>query len=303
MRRITLAVVVAGALLGGVSPAGAVPLACGTTITANTTLTSDLSCAGDGITIGAPGVVLDLGGHTITGGGAGFTDEGVGVRARSANARVKNGRVSNFRYGIYLGPGANGSVIEGLSLIGDGDGIHVQSSSNRIRGNFASRNTNVAVALVGDFNVLEGNALLDNIAGVVIGRPGNQVIGNDISGDAGGDRGVLSFNGGRVVGNRVSLFGGAPGIDLLDGGEVIGNQAFANLDGIRVRGAAVVSGNVVFGNIDDGIDFAAGSAFIRGNTATQNGDLGINAAGAFDGGGNRAFANANPLQCVGVVCS
>jgi hypothetical protein len=36
----------------------------------------------------------------------------------------------------------------------------------------------------------------------------------------------------------------------------------------------------------------------------DNGDLGIEAVlGVIDGGGNRAHANGNPLQCVGVICN
>jgi hypothetical protein len=42
---------------------------------------------------------------------------------------------------------------------------------------------------------------------------------------------------------------------------------------------------------------------VGANAAVRSGDLGISAAGAIDAGGNRASANGNPLQCVGVVCS
>jgi parallel beta-helix repeat protein len=40
-------------------------VACGDTITTDTTLHSDLSCPGDGIVIGADGITLDLNGHTL----------------------------------------------------------------------------------------------------------------------------------------------------------------------------------------------------------------------------------------------
>ena len=81
------------------------------------------------------------------------------------------------------------------------------------------------------------------------------------------------------------------------------NQVFANVDGIRVRGGATVTGNVASRNADDGIDAGVG-AVLQGNIAIQNADLGIAAApGVTDAGGNRAFANGNPLQCVGVACN
>ena len=43
-------------------------LDCGSTITGDTTLSSDLtSCPGDGLVIGADNIMLDLSGHTIDG--------------------------------------------------------------------------------------------------------------------------------------------------------------------------------------------------------------------------------------------
>jgi hypothetical protein len=78
------------------------------------------------------------------------------------------------------------------------------------------------------------------------------------------------------------------------------------VDGIAVESAAthtLVRGNAVTGARDDGIDVDAVGTFIRANTTTDNGDLGIEAvAGAIDGGGNRASGNGNPLQCLNVVC-
>jgi hypothetical protein len=43
---------------------------------------------------------------------------------------------------------------------------------------------------------------------------------------------------------------------------------------------------------------------VAGNTANNNGNLGILAVpGTIDGGGNNASGNGNPAQCVGVSCS
>ncbi|HET7718879.1 MAG TPA: NosD domain-containing protein, partial [Acidimicrobiales bacterium] len=266
-------------------------------------LTADMTCPGDGIVIGAPGVVLNLGGHTLTGGGTtGLLDEGVGVRVRNGQVTVRNGRIQDFRYGVHLDPGSDGSLIERLTLDRDGDGIHIRSSSNRVRSNSITRANVVAVSVSGGANVVEGNSMLDNLAGVFIVGFVNHIVANDIVGEAGDDRGILAFNETRIVGNRVSRYGGAAGIELFNGGEVSGNQVFATVDGIRVRGQATVTGNVVFANADDGIDAGAG-AVLQGNIALQNADLGISAGpGVIDAGGNRAFANGNPFQCVGVAC-
>jgi hypothetical protein len=57
--------------------------------------------------------------------------------------------------------------------------------------------------------------------------------------------------------------------------------------------------------VDDGLHVVAGGAIITvvGNRANRNTDLGIEAVGVIDGGGNTARRNGNAAQCVGVVCS
>lgn len=301
MRRISLVVVLVAALLVGAAPAGAGPVGCGTTIFASTTLTQDLICAGDGIVIGAPGVVLDLGGHTVAGPGSSFTAHEIAVSVEAPQATVRNGRIAAFRYGVHLGAGTDGSLVERVSFDRAGDAVHVLSSSNRIRHNSVTRGNSVAVWIGGDSNVVESNSFQDTVAGVFMSGLDNLITGNDIVGEHGDDRGILAFRGGRIVGNRVSNYGGAAGIESFHGGFVSGNYVFGNVDGIRAQGPASVVGNIVFSNSDDGIEVGPG-VLLQANTAVRNGGLGINAAGALDAGGNQAFGNGNELQCVGVAC-
>ncbi|MCA1681251.1 MAG: hypothetical protein LC777_21070, partial [Actinobacteria bacterium] len=81
-------------------------IGCGTVITADTRLDADISgCAGDGITIGAPGITLDLDGHTISGTAAGT---GIDNSAGHDRVRITNGTVAAFSNGIVLiGASAN----------------------------------------------------------------------------------------------------------------------------------------------------------------------------------------------------
>ena len=79
--------------------------------------------------------------------------------------------------------------------------------------------------------------------------------------------------------------------------------------GVWLRGAAGGSAhfelteNRASRNGDDGIDVENSDATLTGNTADRNSDLGIEAVpGVTDGGGNRAFGNGNPLQCLNVAC-
>ena len=57
--------------LGGTTAAAAPGVTCGSTVTTDVTLTADLHCpSGDGIILGS-NVTLDLGGHSLVGGGSG----------------------------------------------------------------------------------------------------------------------------------------------------------------------------------------------------------------------------------------
>ena len=72
--------------------------------------------------------------------------------------------------------------------------------------------------------------------------------------------------------------------------------------GLSISGQ-VRGDNIATGAADDGFDLEAVAALSR-NLAHHNGDLGIEAEPeVIDGGGNTAFLNGNPLQCVGVLCA
>jgi parallel beta-helix repeat protein len=74
------------------SPASAQPVTCGQVITQNTTLDADLNCFGTGVQaalfIGADGITLDLGGHTISASRS-IIDEG------HDDVTIRNGRLTN----------------------------------------------------------------------------------------------------------------------------------------------------------------------------------------------------------------
>jgi uncharacterized repeat protein (TIGR02543 family) len=150
----------AGAVTLGATfqPAGP-PVHCGDTITTNTTLSSDLSCPGGGLTIGAPGVTLDLGGHRITGSGAGN-----GVFSGMNNTTIRNGGITGFAVDVSLGqvgPGRPGPfTLDNLTLTGAGTGLRTKFIHDlTVR---ASRITGV---VCGDTNIvtITGGTLTGNI--------------------------------------------------------------------------------------------------------------------------------------------
>lgn len=74
---------------------------CGDVLTRNTRLTHDLVCAGTPIPalrIAAPGVVLDLGGHTVRQAGNGPRYDTVGIDSQS-DSTVRNGTIRGFKRG------------------------------------------------------------------------------------------------------------------------------------------------------------------------------------------------------------
>lgn len=145
-------------------------LACGQEITEDTTLDSDLVCAGGpALVVAADNVTLDLGGYTVSasadtvGSGPGIVLQGV------TGVTVRKGTVQNFGAAVVIAGGGN-NVVQNLtcqdnvgSVGGDfGDGIVVDNSSeNRIEGNTVRRNGPYSgISLLGESR---HNQVLDNI--------------------------------------------------------------------------------------------------------------------------------------------
>ena len=301
------AAVVLAATVAVAGPARAAGPSCGDVVAADTTLTADLSCAGDALVVAAPGVTLDLGGHTVTGPGRRFDAFNTAVRVTAADVTVKNGTIDEYVYGVVaVAPRAH---VTGLRLVRTEVAGIFQSDGNRFRGNLVVEAA-TGVRMEGDTNVTEGNAFRRTGLGVFTRGAGNRVAGNSITG-VGHDVGIFvsSFSrAAKVSGNTVSGHAAAAGIfSTGDDTEVTGNRAFANLDGIIVS-RGTVSGNLVLSNRRDGLLTAAGifggTVVVAANTAANNGELGIRGGpGAVDGGGNRASGNGDARQCTVVVCS
>jgi len=86
------------------------------TVTANVTLTRNLTCTGPGLIIGANNITINLGGHTITGTGPGTT---IGIHAEGrTNLRIHNGTITGFRQAVALYRTRN-VVLRGLRITGN----------------------------------------------------------------------------------------------------------------------------------------------------------------------------------------
>lgn len=173
-------VAVAVSLAAGSSAAAAGP-ACGDTISASTTLRSDLrDCPGDGLVIGADDITLDLNGRTIDGDAVSGGDD-VGVRVDSHQGVViRHGTVQEFDHAVRLTGSSHNQVVH-LVATRNGDAI--------------------------------GRAIL-----VDSGSDGNLIAGNDASGNGRSGIAVLDSSENLVVFNR-TVRNGVAGMGIFGGGE------------------------------------------------------------------------------------
>jgi large repetitive protein len=301
---------VAVLVLAGASPAAAQP-ACGDVITSNTKLTADLDCRFQqegGLTVGGPGVTIDLGGHQILTFGTAIDNPGY------ANVTIRHGSIAADTVGILL-KGASGNTIRDVHLEGIVDGIVLQDSdSNRIVSD-TLRSVGIYVDAASDGNVLRGNLVTAHEGVVAVRGSYNQVVDNIIwTGDdlalalLGGSHNVVLRN--RVIGSfspPMRIFGSDDNLVARNTFVELGDQRVADLQvladsdrnvirdnelsggpvGIQVRGGsdnALVrntlggAGTGAFG-VGDGIDVDATTTatVVRGNLVHDFGDDGIDA--------------------------
>lgn len=256
-------ILLSGAL--GAGPAQArVPLGCGETITADTTLYSDLvNCANTGIVIGADDVTFDLNGDNIRGDGRPVSscpagnrcDLGVDNSSGRRGLTVEGGSVRQFGIGVLVAGGAVHARVQGIAVSGNaGFGIVVTQSPD---------------------TDIEQNTMTDNgTSGLVVAdSPRSSVRDNTVSGSNGyaivmfgvtdsalrhnrlrhNDHGILCAACARDIntGNSVTHSGGSS-IDFGDGAEhnrIEHNRLVDNGDGIVGTNAHdnLISHNVVTG--------------------------------------------------------
>ena len=289
---ISLAVVVTLALFGATAVGGgrahASQLNCGETITADTTLESDLvDCPNNGIVIGADDITLDLNGHLVDGDGTpavdcdprrAICDAGV-VNDGHDGVTVTRGSVREFAIGVLFGTTSPG-----------------RARHNRVLGVSASRNQFLGLGIFSQVRSLvrdsSGNESLDRHGnGLALGdshhvrivnnsfrrNPHNgintaQSSRNLISGNVfshNGDEGILVEGGARfrMTRNRFARNGGG-GITLgpSNRSAITHNRIVGGHDGIRVEKGRgnLVAENIVVDTRHVGITLGIHDPFIGG---------------------------------------
>ena len=287
--------------------ASAVALSCGAVVTANTTLTADVGpCAsGQGITVNANNVTLNLNGHRIFGVAANNGTNanpyiGVYVTGRTG-VTITNGRISDFDTGVYLEFGGSHTIsrmhifdnIGGLN--GDGffgEGIQLFESDNNAitasqvihNGTFAgidvfdSHNTRITGNTVQGNNVVQtdaqdqqhGPTIMQDIGIFLVTLTSRRTTGTVVTGNQVQGNGLDGISVGNFTTNNQVLN------NSVQGNGVTGQVApFRDGSGIRVGSQAtgnLVQGNRVQGNGADGISIVNGSS----NTIRRNQSFGNN---------------------------
>ena len=244
-------------------------LACGETITTDTTLGNDLlDCPNNGIVIGADDITLDLNGHRIDGDGTEFADCpkntfcDVGVLDdRYHGVKIKGGSTQKFAVGVFLAGARRSRVVDVASSKNAFFGAVISNSSrSEVRDGSFSRNIPPEGDGIGLFDsdhiTIAHNSITHNPGpGIHVGGSTHNVVkGNHISRSSPGiaieesDRNEVRGN--RFVGNSAGVIV-APGSHNV----IARNHLSGDGDGIAIEKGRdnVVKRNLVVGARGDGI--------------------------------------------------
>jgi hypothetical protein len=266
-----LVAAVTSAIVLTASPlASAASVACGDTISVDTTLESDLLGCAQGLIV-SNAATLELAGHTIGGSGpAGVTVIGGGT--------VRGGTIRGFGLGILL---EGGGVVERMRIVENQIGVLATfggtgSLGYSIRNSAITRNS-IGVSLTsGRGDVTSNQITLNSGDGIQIGGGAVTTVADNFILRNGGRGAYVSSSTTRFTGN-VASNNGRDGIFVIDVYGLFFPYWFAD--------------NVADGNGGYGIAFF-------GVPTDPN-----SSPGTVDGGGNAAKHNASTPQCVNVVCS
>ncbi|WP_404391910.1 right-handed parallel beta-helix repeat-containing protein [Humibacillus xanthopallidus] len=246
------------------------------------------SIAGDGIMLDSANAntVTD---NTVTG----SSQSAVGLTASDGNVISGNTATANSGSGVSLDLGSDDNTVRSNTIDASGsDGISVTASTgNDLAANTVTTSGGCGISLDdADGSSVTSNDLRFNAAGICLTQSSDNVIeGNTVTGSSGSGITLEAESFGNLVASNTISGSSGSGI------EVAGSAPAGEGNLIR--------GNTVTGNAGDGIAVADPGHTVTGNTATLNDGWGILAvSGTTDGGANAASGNAEPGQCLGVVC-
>jgi len=298
---------------------------CGDTVTTDVRLTGNLQCLREpGLTVGADGVDIDLGGHNITqgifsgGGGPPAIDNSAGF----ADMTLRNGSLTNVGEGVQVTGGTRNRILN-LAVGAAGNGVTIEGGSfHEVRGSDIGGRSVGLLATGSNSLLVKGNVTRGSFgSGIFVTGDLVRILDNeaDHGSDPFANPSGITFtgSGARIADNRVTgawnggvKVTGAHNVvvdNLVTGARfpLMGHEPWAG-DGIFVTAFSsdtVLRRNRADDNEGDGIEVGSAGVKLEGNAAFGNGDWGMDAvAGAIDLGGNSAGGNGNPGQCRNVFC-
>jgi parallel beta-helix repeat protein len=293
---VALVLLLAGCFLAfGAEQAHANHVSCGDTITADTTLDSDLvNCPNHGIVIGADGITLDLNGHLVDGDGtpaAGCDNQNepcdfglfngghdgvtvmhgsvrefaAGVLFGTATGRARNNRV--------LGVSASRNQFTGIGIFSQVRGLVRNSSGD---GSLDHEGSGLGLADSRHVRIVNNSFRHNPHNGINTGQSsGNLIKGNVFSRN--GDEGILVEGGPRyrITRNRFVRNGGGITLGPSSRSVVAHNRIVGGSDGIRVEKGHdnLVAANLVVGTGHVGITLGIRDPFIGGADNVVRGNV------------------------------
>jgi len=227
------------------------------------TINTNLTSTGNGITVKANNVTIDLKGYTIAGNGAGSYN-GIHMNGRS-NVEIRNGAIRDFGgNGIYEGSSSGRShrVINMRVIANKGNGISLSGYNHMVKDCTVSDNGNIGIKV--DNGIVSGNTVCDNGTTGINASLGSTVIGNTVS--LNGQDGIWVGNGGAVVDNSAYGNGGS-GILVSFGTTLKNNGSYYNVNyGFYLGGHNLVDGNATYNNTTGSMNSCATCTFGNNHT-------------------------------------
>lgn len=220
---------------------------CGAAISRNLQLDHDLACAGNGLSVVADHVKVDLNGHTITGSGVGA---GIDVTGRTG-VSIFGGTIRNFAAGVLTNT-STGIAIKRNAFVDNVDGIDLQAGSrgNTIAHNefTANRTRGIMIRGMSTDHAIRKNSFTGNRVGILVFAGVDNIVKDNLVAASilAGIRINVFATGNLVVRNTVTT--SPAGIEFLVSGTqtpvgntVVRNAIEQNTCGVK----GPVSGNTV----------------------------------------------------------
>jgi hypothetical protein len=178
---------------------------CGETITASLTLNGDLTCTAAGLYVSGKSVVLNLGGHTISGGAT-----WPGVDLTGTSDTVENGSIQGFYYGVETEVTSSTDVVSAITETGaHGYGMLLEGGGVKVTNSIAAfaQSDGIATGVGGD--TFTGDQELNNGGSGLFTGNGATITSNIANGNH--DRGIWADST-AVLTNNIANYNALDGI-------------------------------------------------------------------------------------------